>query len=195
MWNKRYDRPEYVYGTEPNEFLKENIDYFKDGIILSLAEGEGRNAVFLAGTAAHVLAVDSSIVGLKKARQLAEQKDVSISTKVADLALFDPGENNYSGIVSIFCHLSKKVRIDLHRRCISALKPGGIFLLEGFIPSQIGRGTGGPHDPEMMHSLQELRESFSEFRELHGTERVRHFSEGIFHDGDAAVVQFITQKI
>lgn len=194
MWDKRYDKPEYVYGTEPNDFLKENNKYFKDGTILSLGEGEGRNAVFLAETARKVIGIDSSKVGFKKAQALAKKEGVSIITEIADLSEYDPGENLYSGIVSIFCHLSSEVRIDLHKRCASALKPGGIFLLEGFIPDQISRGTGGPNDPDMMHSLKELRETFPEFEIIFAEELVRVLKEGPSHEGDAAVVQFIARK-
>jgi len=194
MWDKRYDKPEYVYGKEPNDFLKENIKYFKDGTILSLGEGEGRNAVFLAETTRKVIGIDSSKVGLKKAQKLAEKKGVSITTEVADLSEYTPGENHYSGIISIFCHLHSKVRIDLHKKCISALKTGGIFLLEGFIPDQIGRGTGGPYDPDMMHSKEELRETFSGLEILFEEELIRVIKEGPFHDGNVSVVQFIARK-
>ena len=195
MWDKRYDRPDYVYGIEPNDFLKENISYFRDGTILSLGEGEGRNAVFLAETGRNVVGVDSSRIGLQKAQELAGLKGVTITTNLSDLSGYDPGVNTYGGIISIFCHLPSKARIDLHKRCVSALKPGGIFLLEGFIPDQIGRGTGGPYDPDMMHSLKELRETFSGFEMIHTEELVRVLKEGPFHEGDAAVVQFIARKI
>ena len=194
MWDKRYDKPDYVYGTEPNDFLRENIKYFKDGTILSLGEGEGRNAVFLAETSREVIGVDSSKVGLKKALSLADKRGVSITTELADLSEYDPGENLYSGIISIFCHLSSKVRIDLHKKCISALKPGGIFLLEGFIPDQIGRGTGGPQNPDMMHSKEELLETFSGFEILYAVEKERIIEEGPFHKENVSVVQFIASK-
>lgn len=195
MWDKRYDRPDYVYGIEPNDFLKENIHYFKEDEVLSLGEGEGRNGVFLAETGRNVVAVDSSRIGLKKAQELAARKGVVITTKIADLSEFDPGENLYSGIISIFCHLSSRVRIDLHKRCASALKPGGVFLLEGFTPDQIGMGTGGPYDPDMMHSLKELLDTFSEFEVIYGKELIRFLKEGLFHEGNAAVVQFIARKM
>ncbi len=194
MWNKRYDTTEYVYGTEPNDFLKKNIKYIKEGTILSLGEGEGRNSVFLAEAGRKVVGVDSSRIGLKKAKELADQRGVSISTEIADLSEYDPEDNIYSGIISIFCHLPSKVRIDLHKRCASALIQGGVFLLEGFIPDQIGRGTGGPYDPDMMHSLTELRETFSGFEVIYSEELVRVLKEWPFHEGDAAVVQFIARK-
>ncbi len=195
MWDKRYNTSEYVYGTEPNDFLKENTKYFKDGTILSLGEGEGRNAAFLAQTGREVIAVDLSKVGLKKAQALANQRGVSITTEIADLSEYDPGDNLYSGIISIYCHLPSKVRTDLHKRCISALKQGGIFLLEGFIPDQIGRGTGGPQDPDMMHSRKELLETFSDLEILYAAETERVIKEGPYHNGRASIVQFIARKI
>ena len=194
MWDKRYSGSDFAYGTDPNDFLKENAHYFAGGDILSLAEGEGRNAVFLAKEATSVTAVDSSSVGLKKAEQLAKTRGVSITTTVADLADFTPDKESYDGIVSIFCHLPKKLQQELHQKCIAALKPGGIFLLEGYTEGQIELGTGGPKNALFMYSLAELRQEFSECEELYGVELTRNLYEGILHSGESAVVQFIVRK-
>jgi len=194
MWDQRYNTDEYVYGKEPNDFLRENIEYFKEGRVLSLAEGEGRNAVFLAQSGAEVTAVDSSPVGLRKAEKLAEAKGVSINPVVADLAEYIPEKEKYTAIISIFCHLQQEIRRRLHGLCIDALVPGGIFLLEGFTPDQIGRGTGGPRIAGMMHNGEELRATFSKFEILHEEERVRVLKEGAHHEGEAAVIRFIARK-
>ena len=94
MWDQRYADPDYVYGTEPNDFLKETAEAHlpEGGSVLCLAEGEGRNGVFLAGLGFKVTGVDGSSVGLEKAQRLAKQRGVEIETIVSDLADFDLGE-------------------------------------------------------------------------------------------------------
>lgn len=109
MWDERYAAEEYVYGTEPNAFLKEHAQRLA-GPVLSVAEGEGRNAVFLASLGLEVLGVDGSAVGLAKARRLAEAKGVSIDTLVVDLADYEPPAAAFGAVVSIFAHLPSRVR-------------------------------------------------------------------------------------
>jgi 2-polyprenyl-3-methyl-5-hydroxy-6-metoxy-1,4-benzoquinol methylase len=105
VWDERYSADEYVYGTSPNEFLVEKVSCIPKGKVLSLAEGEGRNAVFLAREGYSVTAVDASLVGLNKARELAEKNDVVVEFIHTDLADYDLGEDKWDGIVSIFCPL------------------------------------------------------------------------------------------
>lgn len=142
MWDERYAAEEYVYGTEPNAFLKEHAQRLA-GPVLSVAEGEGRNAVFLASLGLEVLGVDGSAVGLAKARRLAEAKGVSIDTLVVDLADYEPPAAAFGAVVSIFAHLPSRVRGRLNRLLERSLRPGGLFLLEAYRPEQLGRGTGG----------------------------------------------------
>src|SRR5262245_21514589 len=114
MWDERYSSEEYAYGTKPNEFLEANFNRIPKGNLLSIAEGEGRNAVFLAKQGYTVTAVDASLVGLNKARKLAEEHGVSIELIQADLADYDLGENQWDGIVSIFCPLPSAIRKQLY---------------------------------------------------------------------------------
>src|SRR5262249_32066260 len=104
MWNERYSASEFAYGTEPNAFLVQHANLLS-GPVLSLGEGEGRNAVFLASIGLGVLGVDSSEVGMAKAQRLATSRGVAIRTEVADLAAYDPGANSFGAVVSIFAHL------------------------------------------------------------------------------------------
>ena len=129
MWDQRYSTEGYAYGTEPNSFLVEHAHYLQ-GPVLSLAEGEGRNAVFLASRGLDVLGVDGSEVGLAKARQLAASQRVSIRTEVADLGTYAPPENQFGSVISIWAHLPAAVRRALHERVERSLKPGGVILLE-----------------------------------------------------------------
>src|SRR5690606_8149969 len=126
--------------------------------VLCLAEGEGRNAVFLAGRGHAVAAVDFSAEGLRKARQLASERNVDIETIEADLATFDLGTDAWSGIVSIWAHTPSVVRRRIHAAVPAALAPGGVFVLEAYRPEQLGYGTGGPSDPDMLPTLAGLRE-------------------------------------
>ena len=102
MWDQRYSTEEFAYGTKPNEFLEANVSHLPKGRVLSLAEGEGRNAVFLAKQGYEVTAVDSSLVGLNKAQKFAADEGVIIDFVHADLAEFDLGQNKWDGIISIF---------------------------------------------------------------------------------------------
>lgn len=134
LWNERYAEPFASYGTEPNDFLREVADRIPAGPVLCLAEGEGRNAVFLAGRGHSVTAVDLSDVGLRNARELAARHGVTIETVVADLATYDFGSARWAGIVSIWAHVPAAVRAGLHAACAWALRPGGVFVLEAYTP-------------------------------------------------------------
>jgi 2-polyprenyl-3-methyl-5-hydroxy-6-metoxy-1,4-benzoquinol methylase len=127
MWDERYSAEEYAYGTTPNKFLEENFNCIPKGKVLSLAEGEGRNAVFLAKQGYSVTAVDASLVGLNKARRLAEENGVVVEFIHADLADYDLGENKWDGIVSIFCPLPSSLRRELYKKVIAGLKRTGVF--------------------------------------------------------------------
>ena len=149
MWNERYSTQEYVYGTLPNEFLIQTSSRISGNNVLCLAEGEGRNAVYLAREGYDVLAVDASPVGLEKAEILADDSYVNIDTCVADLSDYDIQPKQWDGIVSIFCHLPADVRQRLHKQVVKGLKPGGKLVLEAYHPRQAERPTGGPTCPAL----------------------------------------------
>jgi len=194
MWDERYSQEEYVYGTEPNDFLRQHVDAIRKGRVLSLCEGEGRNAVFLATKGYTVTGVDSSSIGLSKAQKLATARGVSITTELADMADFSIAQNTWDGVVSIFCHIPPAMRAELHRQVVAGLKPGGVLVLEAYTPDQLALGTGGPKVKEMTMTAEDLR------RELEGLEfdlvqeLERDVTEGIFHTGKGAVVQLIARK-
>lgn len=194
MWNERYSSKEYAYGTEPNTFLQAHFRYLPMGKVLSLAEGEGRNAVFLAQQGYTVTAVDSSPVGLDKAHALAATRGVEIGSVCADLADYALGTNAWDGIVSIFCPLPPVIRQALHRKVLAALKPGGVFLLEAYTPAQIQHGTGGGKSVELMQTAASLRSELPGLDFVHLEELERDVVEGRFHTGLGAVVQAIGVK-
>lgn len=193
-WDERYSDPDYVYGTEPNDYLVSVVDHIPRGRVLCLCEGEGRNGVYLAQQGCEVTAVDASPVGLRKARQLAAERGVEIQTIVSDLEHFLIGVDAWDAIVSIFCHVPPDLRARLHRRCIEGLKPGGVLVLEAYTPRQIEYGTGGPPVAELTMHLEALRHELDGLELMHAAELDREVVEGKYHTGRGAVVQIVARK-
>jgi len=195
MWDEKYNVENYIYGIEPNDFLKENITVLPKGEVLCLAEGEGRNAVFLAKNGYQVTAVDSSSVGLEKAKRLADENGVSIEFIHCDLSLYDLGEHKWDGIVSIFCHVPEEIRKMLHKGIVKGLKQSGILLLEAYTPAQLEYETGGPPTTDLMYSEKILREELAGISFSRLVEIERKIVEGSYHTGLGAVVQAIGSPI
>lgn len=196
MWDERYSTEEFAYGTEPNDFLRsEYLRIPKGGRVLCLAEGEGRNAVFLAKQGYSVTAVDQSAVGLQKAERLAEEKGVKISTKVANLADYKLGSEVWDGIVSIAAHIPPLVRKKIHSQVVEALKVDGVLILEAYTERHLEMdGVGGPPHKELFMSFTELKIELKELDFIIGTEVDRNISEGKYHQGASAVVQVVCCK-
>ncbi len=196
VWDERFAGDEYVYGKEPNDFLRAFAPRLPPppARILSLGEGEGRNAVHLARLGYQVTAVDASSVGLAKARRLAAERHVSINTVHANLETYTIAPGAWDGVVSIFCHLPPELRKKVHRQVAQGLRPGGVVLLEAYTTDQPKFGTGGPSRPELLYSADLLREDFSDLEILHLVEIERDVTEGILHTGRAAVVQLLARK-
>ncbi len=195
MWDQRYAEPGFAYGTEPNDFLREQAGALAPGSeVLCLAEGEGRNAVYLASLGHRVHAVDLSGVGLDKARAFAAERGTSITIEVADLARYDPGTARWDAIVSIWAHVPPAIRGPLHARVAEALRPGGLFLLEAYTPEQLRHGTGGPPDSALMMTLATLRAELPDLEALVAREVEREVHEGAYHDGRSATVQWLARK-
>ena len=194
MWEERYGVDQYVYGTEPNGFLRDHVDVLPEGDVLCLADGEGRNSVYLASTGRRVSSVDLSEAGVAKTRRLAAERGVEVDAVAADLAHYDLGHERWDGIVSIFAHLPAAVRVGLHERVVEALRPGGVLLLEAYTPDQVGRGTGGPPSVELTMTADSLREELRPLELVHCAELEREIVEGVGHTGTGAVVQVVARK-
>ena len=193
MWDERFAGENFFYGMQPNDFLREQVHKLH-GKILSLAEGEGRNAVFMAQQGLNVLGVDGSVVGLAKAQQLAKQQGVTIDTLVVDLADYTPAANGFDGAVSIFAHLPPALRQAVHHKVEAALKPGGIFILEGYSKAQIHNDTGGPKNIDMLYDQAELIQELPSCELLLAQTIEREVLEGQGHTGLASVVQIVARK-
>ncbi len=192
MWNEKYSDPRFIYGTEPNDFLKQSAHHFQPGgKILCIAEGEGRNAVWLAEQGFQVTAVDASDVGLAKGRALAKSKGVSVHWIHADLRQYDPGSHVWDGVVAIFAHLPPDLRSQVHADCVESLKTDGVLLLEAYTPEQLEFKTGGPSNPDWLMTPEMLQQELQglTFERLQKVER--EIIEGIGHTGTGSVVQVI----
>jgi len=199
LWEERYAAEEYAFGKLPNDFLLEHLDKipFQKNTrtrVLCLAEGEGRNAVHLARQGFDVVAVDSSNAGMLKAQKLATEHNVSIKTVVADLAEFDFEHEAFDAVVSIFCHLPVPLRRQVHDKVVSALKPGGLFILEAYTPDQLKFKTGGPAVAELTVSLDDLLDEVANLEVEYAEQLEREVVEGLYHTGMGAVVQLLGRK-
>lgn len=198
MWDQRYSEPGYAYGTDPNDFLK--AEYHRipaAGQVLCLAEGEGRNAVFLAKQGYNVTGVDQSKVGLGKAQSLAAENGEKITTVQSDLMEYDLGVDRWDGVVSISAHIPKPQREELHRRVVAAMKSGGVLILEAYTPRQLEMaGIGGPpaSQRERFMSFADLKNELADLDFIIGRETEREMVEGKYHVGTCAVVQVVARK-
>jgi cyclopropane fatty-acyl-phospholipid synthase-like methyltransferase len=195
FWNERFGEPGFMYGDQPNDFLKATSYTLKPGgRILCLAEGEGRNAVYLASQGFDVTCVDFSESGLKKTQQLAETHGVSVCTECADLSQYEIEHEAWDGIVMIFGHFNEALRASLYPRIRIGLKPGGTLLMEVYTKDQLSFGTGGPKTIEYLYDKQELEAAFSDFSSVLIQEVTREINEGAYHKGISATVQVIATK-
>ena len=195
FWNTRYKEAEFAYGTEPNVFLKSKIQDFKPkSKILCLAEGEGRNAVFLAEHNHDVTAVDYSEEGLNKLKLLTKQRNLDIEIICIDLNHYKIEENKWDAIICIFGHFPEPLRQTVFKQVYKGLKKGGVFLMEAYHKDQLNYKTGGPQVAELLYSAEELQHDFSEFENISIEASIKEIEEGKYHKGTSAVIQVIAEK-
>jgi SAM-dependent methyltransferase len=193
-WDARYIEEGWAFGKDPNDFLREQADHLPPGRVLCLAEGQGRNAVWLAQRGHDVTAMDQSAAGLEGAKRLAAERGVTITTVRADLDDFEIEPGAWQGIVSIYAHVDGALRAKVHARVERGLTPGGVFVLEAYRPEQIGRGTGGPSDDDRMVNLARLRRELPSLEFLVAREIDREVLEGHRHRGMSSVVQLVARR-
>lgn len=196
FWDERYATDAYIFGTEPNVFLASQQHLFQPGqSVLAVADGEGRNGMWLAQQGLKVLAVDYSPFALAKAKKLAAQGGVEVVFEEADLRTWDWGESRFDAIVAIFIQFTGpaergKMFQDIRR----ALKPGGYLILQGYTPRQLEYKTGGPPQVENMYTAEMLKAYFSDMKILHLREHDDTICEGTHHCGMSALVDMVARK-
>lgn len=196
VWNERYAGEEYHFGTEPNAFLASQVTRLKPGMhCLAVADGEGRNGVWLAEQGLQVLSVDSSSVAVAKARALAQRRGVALEVELADLTQWDWGCEKYDVVVAIFIQfVPPGLREQMFSDIKHCLKPGGLLLLQGYTPRQLEYRTGGPSQIENLYTEAGLREAFSDMEILHLAEHDSLIHEGAGHDGMSALIDMVARK-
>ena len=195
-WNARFAGEDYFYGTEPNAFLVSQRGRLRPGRkALAVADGEGRNGVWLAEQGLGVVSVDFSPAALEKARRLAARRGVAIETQCDDLALWDWGPPRFDAVVGIFIQFAPPaLRAKIFHHMQQVLKPGGLLLLEGYRPEQLDYKTGGPAQIENLYTAALLREAFSDLQILHLAEYDAEIAEGNGHRGMSALIDLVAQK-
>jgi 2-polyprenyl-3-methyl-5-hydroxy-6-metoxy-1,4-benzoquinol methylase len=195
FWNARYAEPGYAYGTAPNAFLASQARLLQPRTrALAVADGEGRNGVWLAEQGLDVLSVDASDVGLRKAQTLAAERQVALRTDVVNLFDWAWPEARFDVVVAIFAHFPPGERARMHASMLQALKPGGLLILEAFTPQQLQYQSGGPRAPEMLYTADMLRSDFAGAAIEELAETVTDLDEGPFHRGRAAVVRLLARR-
>jgi 2-polyprenyl-3-methyl-5-hydroxy-6-metoxy-1,4-benzoquinol methylase len=193
FWNERYGQKMYSYGKAPNAFFAQKLMHLPKGKILLPAEGEGRNAVYAAIKGWKVKAFDYSEEGRKKALELAKSYDVSIDYELIDASDFQVTDQ-YDVVALIYAHFAGEEREQLFLKLEQSLAPEGYLIMEVFSKSQIGRESGGPKDPELLYSKAEIQSLLPDLDFLILEETRIELDEGIFHQGDAAVIRVLAQK-
>lgn len=194
-WDQRYRAGEILFGEEPSLFLREQAFRFTPGMkALAVADGQGRNGVWLASQGLDVLSVDISETGLQHARELAARRCVTLQTECCDLTAWNPPRGEFDLIVEISIHFPGEVRRKVHRNLSDAVKPRGLYLIEAFHENQCGRASGGPKDRDMLSTRDKLLEDFREFSILELMEGTVLLNEGPRHQGEAWMVRMVAQK-
>ncbi len=195
FWDKRYETPGYLFGTEPAQFLRDQAGWMPAGAdTLCVADGEGRNSVYLASLGHRVTAFDRSQPGVAKARILAEKTGVAPEYHVAGIAEWD-WRRTYDVVVAVFIQFAPPpLRDRILGWLAGAVKPGGLLLLHGYVPRQLEYGTGGPPDAANMYTTGLLQRVFGDFEILRLADYDTDVDEGRGHSGRSALIDLVARK-
>ncbi|KEZ94117.1 class I SAM-dependent methyltransferase [Nonlabens ulvanivorans] len=193
FWNERYTEKEYVYGTQPNVFFKEQLDQLVAGNVLLPAEGEGRNAVYAALQGWDVVAFDISTSGKVKAMQLSAAQKVVVDYQVTSVLDFKT-DIKFDTIGLCYTHFPIEIRKDAFQHLLKFLKTNGTVIFEAFAKAQLGKPSGGPKNFGMLFSIEEIKDEFPELEFKLLEEKTIELSEGNYHKGKAEVIRFIGIK-
>jgi SAM-dependent methyltransferase len=195
-WNKRFSADGFLFGLEPNRWLREHADAWQSGDrVLAVADGEGRNSVWLAARGLRVDAFDIADVGVAKARRLAAEQGVEVNFAVADIAQLEWPENAYDGVAAIFFQFAEPaLRSRIFEGIVRCLKPGGTLVLQGYTPRQLEYRTGGPPFASHMYTPDLLREAFAGMEILEVREYEADLAEGTGHKGHSALIGLVARQ-
>jgi SAM-dependent methyltransferase len=195
-WEGRFAAPEYVFGTAPNALLAAHKDRLPAaGRALAIADGEGRNGVWLAQQGLDVVSIDFSPRAQAKAQALARERGVRVTIELIDLREYRWPESAFDVIADIFTQfLDPKERAAKFAGIRKSLKPGGLLLLQGYRPEQLAYGTGGPKCAANMYTRALLESEFASFREIGIEEQDIELHEGSAHAGMSAVISLVGRK-
>lgn len=196
MWDGRFAREDYIFGTSPNVFLASQAGRLARGQrALCVADGEGRNSVWLAQQGLVVTAFDVSPVGVNKARRLAAQAGVSVDARVSDVVAWPWTPEAYDVVVAIFVQFAPPaLRAQMFEGMLATLKPGGLLLLEGYTPDQVELRTGGPGRVDHLYTEPLLREAFAAHEILHLRAYRAVLAEGTQHAGESALIDCVVRR-
>jgi cyclopropane fatty-acyl-phospholipid synthase-like methyltransferase len=194
-WESRFRAPDYIFGKAPNAFLKTQAHRLAGGgTALSVADGEGRNGVWLAEQGLDVLSIDYSPAALAKARALAAERGVRLRTEVTDVFAWRWPKKAFDVIAAIFIFAAPAERSAFFANLKGALKPGGLLLIQGYRPEQLNYRTGGPPDAGRLYTRAILEAGFSDMAELAIREHDSAISEGSAHVGMSALIDLVARK-
>jgi len=195
-WNERFSTADYLFGTAPNAFLESQKHLLRPGQrALAIADGEGRNGVWLAEQGLDVLAIDFSPVALEKSRRLAASRGAKLRTQEADLRDYAWEAEQFDVVVAIFIQFAPPpLRATIFDGIRRTLAPGGLLVMQGYRPEQLGYGTGGPPHAENMYTSEMLRAAFAGFEILHLEEHDSPIAEGSGHHGMSALVDLVARR-
>lgn len=195
-WNRRFEAPGYLFGTEPNAYLARHAGLFVPGSrALCVADGEGRNSVFLARRGVRVDAFDIAARGVEKARKLAAQAGVPVDYRVFDCDAVRWPQALYDGIAAIFIQFADPpMRARLFAAMAGALRPGGVLVLQGYTPQQLQYRTGGPPRVEHLYTEALLREQFRGLRIEELVSYEADLAEGTQHCGRSALIGLVARR-
>lgn len=200
FWNNRYSHHEFVYGMEPNVYVKEKLPLFEVGKILFPADGEGRNSVYAAQLGWDVSAFDQSIKGKDKAEKLAQLKNVTINFSIQSFLEERYKPEEFDIICLTFVHFKPDMKMAMHLRLDSYLKVGGYIILEAYSKehrkiNKINPAIGGPPDENLMYSIEEIERDFKNYELLELEKKKINLKEGLGHVGESSVIRFIGKKL
>ena len=195
-WNRRFSEAGYLFGTEPNTWLRDHAHVWEAGQrVLCIADGEGRNSVWLADRGLTVDAFDISEVAVRKARDFARITGVKVNFAVADIATLPWPRSIYDGVAAIFFQFADpELRTRIFAGMVQCLKPGGIIVLQGYTPRQLEYRTGGPPLASHMYTPELLREAFRDLDILELREYEAELQEGNGHHGHSALIGMVARK-